>query len=119
MKCVMLTVFIILAIPALAAPPNEADYPTQYAVITTIKVGSLMIGKFCTMSLRDQSAPSLAFIIQRRGYGGCHVWDSGTVFHGRREKNSIKLLTKDDKGELKVEDWPITGTVALSLPPAQ
>jgi hypothetical protein len=92
-------------IPAVAAPPSEADYPAQYAVVTTIKVGSLMIGKFC--------------IVQRRGYGGCHVWDAGTVFHGRRERNSIKLLTKYDKGELKVEDWPIKGTLAISAPPAQ
>ena len=119
MKYAMLIALIVLAVPALAAPPNEADYPAQYAVVNTIKVGSLMIGKFCTMSLRDQAAPTVAFIVQRKGYGGCHVWDAGTVFHGRREKNSIKLLTKDDKGELKVEDWPITGTVAISAPPAQ
>jgi len=106
-------------IPAVAAPPSEADYPAQYAVVTTIKVGSLIIGKFCTMSLRDEAKPTIGFIVQRRGYGGCHVWDAGTVFHGRRERNSIKLLTKDDKGELKVEDWPITGTLAISAPPAQ
>jgi hypothetical protein len=77
-----------------------------------------MIGNFCTMSLRDQTAASIAFIVQRRGHGACHIWDSGTVFHGRREKNSLKLLTTDDKGNLKVEDWPITGTVALG-PPAR
>jgi hypothetical protein len=44
------------------------------------------------------------------------VWDSGTIFHGRREKNEIKLLVRDDNGKLKVEDWPITGTVALNPP---
>jgi|ERR1019366_11143 hypothetical protein len=102
--------------PALAAPPNESDYPTEYSVITTSKVGGLMIGNFCTMSVRDQANPTLAFVVQRKGYGGCHVWDAGTVFHGRRQKNSIKLLVKDDKGELKVEDWPITGTVVVSAP---
>ena len=53
MKYAMLIALIVLAVPALAAPPNEADYPAQYAVVNTIKVGSLMIGNFCTMSLRD------------------------------------------------------------------
>lgn len=72
-----------------------------------------MIGNFCTMSLRDPANTGLVFVVQRRGHGSCHVWDSGTVFQGRREKNAIKLLTKDDKGNLKVEDWPITGTVAI------
>jgi hypothetical protein len=43
----------LAVIPAVAAPLNEADYPAQYAVVNTIKVGSLMIGNFCTMSLRD------------------------------------------------------------------
>jgi hypothetical protein len=75
-----------------------------------------MIGKFCTMALRDQS---IAFTVQRKGYGGCHVWDAGTVFQGRREKNSLKLLIKDDKGELKVEDWPIVSTADLRLPASQ
>jgi hypothetical protein len=119
MKLATVICLVLVAITAHAAPPNDADYPAQYAVINTIKVGSLMIGKFCTMSLRDQAVPTVAFIVQRRGYGGCHVWDAGTVFQGRRQKNSIKLLTKDDKGELKVEDWPITGTVAISAPPAK
>jgi hypothetical protein len=119
MKYATLIWLLALAMPGLAAAPNEADYPAQYAVVNTIKVGSFMIGKFCTMSLRDQAVPTVAFIVQRRGYGGCHVWDAGTVFHGRREKNSIKLLTKDDKGGLKVEDWPITGSVAISPPPSQ
>jgi hypothetical protein len=115
MKCSVLIAFA-LAIPAFAAPPNETDYPTQYSVMNTIKVGGFMIGKFCTMTLRDQANPSIAFVVQRKGYGGCHVWDSGTIFHGRREKNSIKILAKDDKGELKVEElagrfYCITGHV--------
>jgi hypothetical protein len=66
------------------------------------------------MALRDQASTGIAFVVQRTGHGSCHVWDSGTVFEGRREKSKIKLLAKDDNGKLKVEDWPITGTVALS-----
>ena len=37
-----------------------------------------------------------------------------TVFHGRREKNEMRLLVRDDKGKLKVERWPIAGTVAIN-----
>jgi hypothetical protein len=109
----LVLIALILAMPAFAAVPNEADYPTQYSVMLGSKVGSLMIVKFCTMALRDQS---LSYTVQRKG-GGCHAWDAGTVIHGRREKNSIKLLVKDDKGELKVEDWPIVSTVDLTPPP--
>jgi hypothetical protein len=108
-------IVLTLAIPALAAPPpNETDYPTQYAVMVASKLGGMMIGKFCTMALRDQS---VAFTVQKKG-GGCHAWDAGTIIHGRREKNSIQLLVKDDnKGELKVEDWPIISTADLTPPP--
>ena len=34
--------------------PNEADYPTEYQVVTTSAVsGGLMLGNFCTMGLKD------------------------------------------------------------------
>jgi hypothetical protein len=116
MKYAMLILLATLAVPTHASSLDEADYSTQYEVITTSRVGSFMIGNFCTMSLRDQAKTNMAFIVQRRGHGSCHVWDSGTIFHGRREKNEIKLLIRDDNGKLKVEDWPITGTVALNPP---
>jgi hypothetical protein len=118
MRYALLICVALATIPALAAPPNEADYPIEYSVITTSKVGGIMIGNFCTMSVRDQANATLAFIVQRKGYGGCQIWDAGTVFHGRRQKNSIKLLVKDGKGELKVEDWPITASVVVSAPAA-
>ena len=111
---------LLFVVPAFAGKvPDEADYPTQYAVMNAIKVGGVMIGKFCSMSLRDQAAPTVLFTVMRQSYGGCHVWDAGTVFHGRRKKESIELLTKDDKGELKVESWSIKGTIAYLPPPAQ
>lgn len=117
MKFAML--LFALTVPVWAASASDADYPVQYVVTTASKVGSLMIGNFCTMSVRDQAAPSMAFVVQRRGHGGCHIMDSGAVLHGRREKNSLKLLTTDDKGKVKAEDWPITGTVALGWPASQ
>jgi hypothetical protein len=119
MKFLMLFLFTALAVPTRASTINEAEYSTQYQVIVTSRVGGFMIGNFCTMSLRDQVQTNMAFIVQRRSHGACHVWDSGTIFHGRREKNDIKLLTIDDKGKQKVEDWPITGTVALNPPVAK
>jgi hypothetical protein len=106
-------VVLVVAAVVWAATPDEADYPVQYEVMNTSTVGSWMIGNFCTMSLRDRANAGMAFIVQRRGHGSCHVWDSGTVLHGRREKNEIRLLVRDDKGKLKVEHWPIAGTVAL------
>jgi hypothetical protein len=116
MKYLRFLLLTALALPVSASTINEADYSTQYDVIVTSRVGSFMIGNFCTMSLRDHAQPNLGFVVQRHSHGACHVWDSGTIFHGRREKNEIKLLTTDDKGKQKVEDWPISGTMALSSP---
>lgn len=81
-----------------AGDPKEADSAVQYEVMTTSTVGSWMIGNSCTMSLRDEANTGMAFVVQRRGHGACHVWDSGTVLHGRREKDKIALLVRDDKG---------------------
>lgn len=114
MKIISFVLLLLFVSCACAATIDEADYPIQYEVMNTSKVGAVMIGNFCTMSLRDQSKPTVVFVVMRKGYGACHVWDSGTVFHGRREKNKIQILTHDDKGKLKVEDWPITGTVAVN-----
>ena len=106
---------LFICLTALAAPPNPADYPSRYQVITGSKIASLMLGDFCTMSLRDSGNPSLALVVQRRRY--CHTWDANTTFQGRREKNNLKLLVQDDKGKMKVEDWPIVSTVAITPPP--
>lgn len=95
--------------------PNEADYPARYSVVNTIKMGSFMVGKFCTMTLRDEAAPTIILVVQRKGHGGCHVWDAGSILHGRRDKSSIRLLATDDKGELKAEDWPVTNTAVVGL----
>jgi hypothetical protein len=45
----MLILLAILAVPTHASNLDEADYPTQYEVIVTSRVGSFMIGNFCTM----------------------------------------------------------------------
>ncbi len=114
MKHLVLALTILMIPAAWATTPNESDYPVKYEVMNTSAVGSWMIGNFCTMALRDQANPGMAFIVQRRGYGSCHVCDSGTVLHGRREKNEIRLFVRDEKGKPKIEHWPITGTVAIN-----
>jgi hypothetical protein len=113
MRTAVFAALLLIASVSRAAV-DESAYPARYQVVTTSKVGSFMIGNFCTMSLRDQADTSLALVVQRRGHGSCHVPDSGTVFHGRRDKDALQLLTKDDKGNTKAEKWPITGTVALA-----
>src|SRR5438874_11703272 len=114
MKQWTLALIAIMTTVVWATTPDEADYTIKYEVMNTNTVSSWMIGHFCTMTLRDQANTGIAFIVQRRGHGSCHVWDSGTVFHGRRERNEIRLLVRDEKGKLKVENWPITGTVSLN-----
>jgi hypothetical protein len=104
---------LLYSVDAGVGPPDEADYPVKYEVTNTSLVGGGLIGNFCTMGLRDLANPGIAFIVQHHGYGGCHVWDAGTVFHGRREKNQIVLLVQD-KGKLKVEHWPIASTIAVN-----
>jgi hypothetical protein len=93
---------------------NEADYPEQYEVMNGNTIKSLMIGNFCTMALRSPANTNLIFIVQKRGHGGCHVPDAGTTLHGRRDKNEIQVLTRDEKGKLKVEKWPIVSTSEAS-----
>ncbi len=108
---VLLTFFFLVgAIAYASAVPNEADYPTQYSVVNTMKTSGIVIGNFCTMSLRNEATPNLLYVVQKKGHGRCHAWDAGTVLRGHREKKSIHLLVIDDKGELRVEDWPIVST---------
>ena len=112
---VVLALLLAIAVAGAARSnePNESDYPVKYEILNTSAIGSLMIGNFCTMALRDPANPTVGLIVQKHSAIGCHVWDAGTVFHGRREKNRISLLVRDKKGKLKVEKWPITGTVVL------
>jgi hypothetical protein len=111
MKYWTLVLLVLLsAAIARAETPNEADYPVQYEVMNANTVRNWMVGNFCTISLRDLSDKGLIFIVQRRGHGACHIPDSGTKLHGRREKNEIKLLMRDNSGKVTVERWPIVST---------
>lgn len=109
---------ISFATPALAASPDDADHLTRYAVAATVKTGSFLVGRSCALSLRDEAVPTVIYTVQRRGYGGCQIPDSGQTYYGKREKNSLKLLIKGDKGIWKFEDCPITTMVALPQYPA-
>ena len=86
----LLFAFPILAVPIWAGTIKEADYPTQYQVMNTSKSGSLVVEKFCSMTLRDQSKPNIAINVQKKGYGSCKVLDNGKVFHGRQNKKRTK-----------------------------
>src|SRR6185437_3892204 len=68
-QTLILVLVATLTVSASATTLDEADYPNRYHVVTTSRVGSLMIGNFCTMSLRDQANATMAFIVQRRGHG--------------------------------------------------
>jgi hypothetical protein len=116
----LLFVFQLLAIPAWAGTIKDADYPIQYEVINTNKSGTLVIEKFCSMTLRDRAKPNVALNVQRKGYGSCHVLDSGKVFRGRQnqKKSEIELVIREGKGKARVEDWHIIGTVEINPNPA-
>jgi hypothetical protein len=104
-------VLLILASAAVwAGTINEADYAEQYEVMNGNTVKSWMIGNFCTMALRSPANTNMIFIVQKRGHGGCQVPDAGTTLRGRRTKNEIEVLTRDEKGKLKVDKWPIVST---------
>jgi hypothetical protein len=109
MKCWPVFFLMILSATAFAETINEADYPVQYEVMNANAGGNWMAGNFCTMALRDGSA-NMILVVQRHGHGACHIPDSGTILHGRRDKNEIQLLSKDEKGVPKIERWPIKGT---------
>ena len=117
----LLFAFQILAVAIWAGTIKEADYPTQYQVMNTSKSESLVVEKFCSMTLRDQSKPNLAINVQKKGYGSCKVLESGKVFHGRQneKKNEIEIVIPDEKNKDKarVEDWQIVGTVDVTPKP--
>ena len=117
----LLFAFQILALPILAGTIKEADYPTQYEVMNTSKSETLVVEKFCSMTLRDQSKPNIAINVQKKGYGSCKVLDNGKVFRGRQDekKNEIELVIVDEKNKDKarVEDWRIVGTVNITPSP--
>lgn len=105
---------LLAAFPSFAATvPNQLDFPVQYEVMSTIKTAATMVGHFCVMTVRDQANLPVAFVLQKNGFGSCHVWDAGMSIHGRRKKNDIELLVTDDKGKPKIEDWHITATVVV------
>jgi hypothetical protein len=116
----LLFVFQLLAIPTRAETIKDADYPIQYEVMNTNKSGNLVIEKFCSMTLGDRAKPNVALNVQRKGYGSCHVLDSGKVFRGRQnqKKNEIELVIREGKGKARVEDWHIIGTVEINPNPA-
>jgi hypothetical protein len=113
---------LALTLPIAAAPVRaggtikEADYPVQYEVMNTSKSDTLVIEKFCSMTLRDRAKVNVAINVQRKGYGSCRVLDKGKVFKGRlnQKKNEIELVIPEDKGKAMVEDWQVTGTVDLT-----
>jgi hypothetical protein len=125
MKKSVLIVAVVTALLACAPArgrdkePNPADYPTQFRVSNTITTNSFMIGNFCTMALIDPANPGLIIVVQKHGYGKCHVWDAGTVFTGRRAKNDVEILVKDDKDKLRVERWSVASTATIAPPPAK
>lgn len=107
----------ILAVAAWAGGTiKEADYPIQYEVMSTSKSDTLVIEKFCAMTLRDKAKTSVAINVQKKGYGSCHVLDKGKVFRGRlnQKKNEIELVIPENKGKATVEDWQVTGTVDIT-----
>jgi len=93
--------------------PNPADFPTQFRVSTTSAVGSWMVGNFCTIVLTDPAHPDVELGVTQHHGGKCIIPDAGTVVPGRRVKDDIELLQKDDKGKLRVERWHVTATVAV------
>jgi hypothetical protein len=113
---------LLLALPILAVPVRaggtikEADYPVQYEVMDTSKSDTLVIEKFCSMTLRDKAKTNVAISVQKKGYGSCHVLDKGMVFRGRlnQKKNEIELVIPENKGKAMVEDWQVIGTVDLT-----
>jgi hypothetical protein len=117
MKYCALITFLVVSLTVFADTPNEADYPVQYEVMNANTVGNWMSGNFCTIALRDQAPNGLRFIVQKRGHGACHTPDSGTILHGRREKDEIWLLVRDDGGRLKTERWPIVSTSEAHVHP--
>src|SRR6267154_667357 len=109
MKILFMMVLLLFTATAWATTPNEADFPALYEVINTNATRGFMIGHFCAMGLRDQANPGVAFVVLQHGLS-CHVFDAGTVFHGRRVKNEIWLFVPNS-GKPKVEHWPINDPV--------
>jgi hypothetical protein len=120
MVLTVVTLVLTYVISAVAhdKEPDPADFPTQFRVSNTVTFGSWAIGNFCTMVLIDPAAPNVMLGVNRHRYGGkCQVADAGTTIPGRRVKQEIELLMKDEKGKLRVERWSIASTVAV--PPVQ
>ena len=83
--------------------------------MSTSKTGK-MAGEKCSMTLRDQAQPKVALNVWRKGFGSCHVLDSGKVYRGRQnqKKNEIELVILVGQDKARVEDWQIIGTVENS-----
>jgi hypothetical protein len=101
-----------LSVPIWAAP-DEADYPVQYEVMNA-KLSWQLLGDVCTMTVRDLANPNVSFTVQKRS-DTCEVPDA-KILHGRRVKSKIQLLVRNDKGKLRVENWPLSENTSSRNP---
>jgi hypothetical protein len=92
---------------------KEADYPVEYQVVSTSKTAKLMIGKQCSMTLRDHTKTNMELTVMRTGYGSCHMLENGKTYRGRenQKKNRIELVILVGENKARIENWQIVGTV--------
>jgi hypothetical protein len=112
--------FLVLqsaAFPSWAGTIKEADYPTQYEVVSGNKSEKLKIEKSCTMTLKDHAKPNIAINVSKSGYGSsCHMLETGKVYRGRQndKKNEIELVITVGNDKARVETWHLDGTVDIN-----
>jgi hypothetical protein len=105
-----------LATATWAGDIKEADYPVQYAVMSSDRADKLLVEKICSMTLHDQANPNVTISVSRNGYGSCHVLATGEVYHGRenQKKNEVELVIPVGAEKARVERWQINGIVSTS-----
>ena len=101
-SCKLLVVVLFVCSVSFAKAKSEADYPTEFTVISMTPDQALTGSQWnrCNMSLK--SSDGFYYVVNSNGF--CTSFGPGSVVHGKRRsflsQDMIELVWTNDKGKV-------------------
>lgn len=106
-----LVIAILLCASAIAKDPNKNDFPLNFKVVSSYTES----GGGCVMLLEPGDG-WVYHVANKPTSIRCYIWPKGTILPGRIRKSGfswtklVDVMDKDEKGNLKVYTYSLTGT---------